>query len=63
MLLNIPLLATQESIILDLTAVTGRNGMRLLDLAIVTWKGNARLAGKEETFPFVNNLARRLQFL
>lgn len=47
---------------LDLTAVTGRNGMRLLDLAIIIWEGNARLAAKEETFPFINNLQEHYNF-
>lgn len=47
---------------LDLTAVTGRNGMCLLGMAVTIWEGNARLAGKVKTFPFVNSLTR-LQFL
>lgn len=49
--------ATQERIELDLKVVTGRNGVFLLDLAVVIWEENARLAGKEETFPLVNKLA------
>lgn len=62
-LLSVPLPVTQESIMLDLIAITGRNGMCLLGLAIIIAERNARWAGKEETFPFVNNLIRWLQFL
>lgn len=62
-LLNIPLPAMQERIPLHLTAVTGRNSICLLGLAIIIWEGNASLAGKKETFPCVNSCTRWLQFL
>lgn len=57
LLLSIPLAARQESMVVDLRAVTARNGMCLQGLARLIWEGNAGLAGKEETFPLVNKLA------
>lgn len=57
LLLSIPLAGRQESMVVDLRAVTARNGMCLQGLARVIWEGNAGLVGKEETFPLVNKLA------
>lgn len=49
-LLSVPLPVTQESIMLDLIAITGRNGMCLLGLAIIIAERNARRAGREKHF-------------
>lgn len=42
--------AMQESIGLDLKVVAGRNGVCVLDLAMIIWEENAWLAGKKKRF-------------
>lgn len=59
-LLNIPLPAMQESVMLDLTAVTGRNGMRLLGLAIIIWEGNSQISRERRNISFCKQSYKKI---